>query len=527
MKIPSGGVATILVFLVSIVWGPSLASAQATFELLGDLPGGIVFSQARGISADGLVVVGTSSGSTTNAFRWTAGVMEPLDEPTGTIGIFGANDASADGSVIAGDLSTAVGGAGRWTAAGGWSVLGDLPGGRIGGTASGVSADGSVVVGSGRSESSEPFEAIRWTPGGGIVGLGDLSGGSLNSVALATSGDGSVVVGLGNSDRGFEVFRWTAADGMVGLGFPPGGFRSDPGGISADGKVIVGLTGGQAFRWTAKNPSRLDDPNNMELLGDLVPGTPNSAALDASADGSVVVGRGSGFGLQAFIWDCANGMRNLSQILIAEGLGSEIGTFQLREATAVSDDGEMIAGWGEHTNGDLEAWVARVPQLCPGDSDCDGTADGGDNCCALPNADQANGDSDTIGDACDNCRLIANADPVPAGRLGTGGQLDDDQDGVGNLCDADFTEGNGDGFVNVNDLLAFLDAFGKNITDSTCPDSTGAATGSCARYDLTGEGPIINVTDLLAAISPDLFGKSIAEQGCGTADDGLVHCPLP
>ena len=53
--------------------------------------------------------------------------------------------------------------------------LGDLPGGVFSSSAGGVSADGSVVVGSGTSANG--YEAFRWTQATGMVGLGDLSGG--------------------------------------------------------------------------------------------------------------------------------------------------------------------------------------------------------------------------------------------------------------------------------------------------------------------------------------------------------------
>jgi hypothetical protein len=44
---------------------------------------------------------------------------------------------------------------------------------------------------------------------------------------------------------------------------------------------------------------------------------------------------------------------------------------------------------------------------------------------------------------------------------------------------------------------------------------------------VTGEGAIINVSDLLIMISPEMFGHPVSEHGCAEADDGLVHCPLP
>jgi outer membrane protein assembly factor BamB len=161
------------------------------------------------------------------------------------------------------------------------------------------------------------------------------------------------------------------------------------------------------------------------------------------------------------------------------------------------------------------------------DRDCDGVLDPADNCQTVRNESQADRDSDGIGDACDNCRHVPNAEAVPAGHLGTGGQTDDDLDGVGNVCDCDFTEASGDGFVNVADLLFFLESFGRHIGEDTCPGETGSAPGPCARYDLDAQGEYIAVTDLLVMTDPELFGVPVAEQGCASGDDGVVHCPLP
>jgi probable HAF family extracellular repeat protein len=106
-----------------------------------------------------------------------------------------------------------------------FTPLGDLPGGIFKSAASGVSADGSVVVGN--SNSAAGTEAFRWTLGGGMVGLGDLPGGNFSSEATAVSADGTVVVGFSEvAGLGTEAFRWTSGGGMAGLGFLPGGGTS-------------------------------------------------------------------------------------------------------------------------------------------------------------------------------------------------------------------------------------------------------------------------------------------------------------
>jgi glucose/arabinose dehydrogenase len=194
-----------------------------------------------------------------------------------------------------------------------------------------------------------------------------------------------------------------------------------------------------------------------------------------------------------------------------------------------------LLGFGQDADGELYVMANQtgVPFGETGvvlkilaDSDGDGILE--DNCPSVPNGDQADTDGDDTGDACDNCRSVSNPrlSSIPQNRRATGGQLDDDLDGIGNLCDADFTESDGDGFVNVTDLLRFLEAFGKRITELDCPDEAGDPIGACARYDLTGTDEVINVTDLLVAIDARFFGKPTSDQGCSSGDTGSVQCPL-
>jgi uncharacterized membrane protein len=99
-------------------------------------------------------------------------------------------------------------------------------------------------------------------------------------------------------------------------------------------------------------------------LGDLPEGDVYSEAAGVSADGLVAVGY-SGPGPdsdEAFIWDNLNGMRNLKDVLInGYGLGSSLaGWTLLPEAYGIPADGLTVVGYGEHTNADAEAWIARL-----------------------------------------------------------------------------------------------------------------------------------------------------------------------
>jgi len=350
----------ILVLVCSLT--PISLGTTASFQGLGDLPGGQYWSEARGVSADGSTVVGWSwsSSSVGEAFRWTSGgEMAALGDVPGG-GVYSiAYGVSGDGSVVAGDGTSSSGPeAFRWTSAGGMVGLGDLSGGSFRSFGSDVSDDGSVVVGWGTSSSSE--EAFRWTSASGMVSLGDLPGGNSYSFAYGVSADGSVVVGYGDSGDSWEAFRWTFGEGLVGIGdLPGGGLDSYAYGVSPDGSFIVGRgtssSGLEAYRWTS------DD--GMVGLGDLPGGNFWSEAHDVSADGSVVVGSSkSDLGKEAFIWDAENGMRNLKDVLVND-YGLNLDGWKLSHAFGVSDDGMTIVGAGFNPSGRNEGWIATIPYI--------------------------------------------------------------------------------------------------------------------------------------------------------------------
>jgi probable HAF family extracellular repeat protein len=240
-----------------------------------------------------------------------------------------ATGVSADGSVVVGvaDNAAGKGRAFRWTASGGMQDLGTLGG--DGSWASGVSADGSVVVGVAWNAAGQR-RAFRWTAAGGMQDLGTLGGDG--SWASGVSADGSVVVGSAQNAAGkWRAFRWTPADGMQDLG-TLGGDESWASGVSADGSVVVGWARNaagdeRAFRWTAAG--------GMQDLGTL--GGRWSAAYGVSADGSVVVGSAQNAARQgrAFRWTAARGMQDLGT------LGGDWSA-----ATGVSADGSVVVGRG-------------------------------------------------------------------------------------------------------------------------------------------------------------------------------------
>lgn len=168
----------------------------------------------HGMSADALVVVGTSwgTGIAEEAFRWTSdGGFNRLDALHGE-GIRSAAEAvSADGLVVVGHR---IYDGPPWRDCFHWTKSDVL--GFSAHTANAVSSDGSVVVGGLDNHETALFEAYRWTRQSGISLLGTCLP-DYHSRALAVSADGSVAVGYVQNDAGYDeqkAFVWDEEHGM-------------------------------------------------------------------------------------------------------------------------------------------------------------------------------------------------------------------------------------------------------------------------------------------------------------------------
>jgi probable HAF family extracellular repeat protein len=359
---------------------PSRASAEVPlFQPLGDLAGGPCESMALGVSADGNTIVGQGAPRWPDgddfgweALRWTdGGGMTGLGSLAGWPATT-ATGVSGDGSVVSvtarygnyGERSRAC----RWTAATGLQNLGTLggaPGNQWSYTA-GASADGTTIVGG--STSSTGTQAFRWTETGSMEGLGYLSDTS-TSYATGVSADGQVIVGNGYSTFP-EAFRWTPTEGMVGLGRPLGADGTSAWAVSLDGMVIVGDISSSAshdhgFRWT-------QDGGFVDLGSPPGPGGSVNPRC-VSGDGSVI---GGWYGrpvegdpdsewVTAFVWDNDHGVRDLKSLLLSFGLDA-VADWSLAEVRGVSADGLTLVGYGTHTDGSggwaSEAFLVRLPE---------------------------------------------------------------------------------------------------------------------------------------------------------------------
>jgi uncharacterized membrane protein len=85
-------------------------------------------------------------------------------------------------------------------------------------------------------------------------------------------------------------------------------------------------------------------------------------AFGVSDDGSTIVGHSfSKYGLEAFVWDAAHGMRSVRQLLMNKtDVNASLRDWKLRSARAVSRDGSVIVGSGMNPSGNREAWIARL-----------------------------------------------------------------------------------------------------------------------------------------------------------------------
>ena len=169
-----------------------------------------------------------------------------------------------------------------------------MPPASDGSWATGVSADGTVVVGY-TNVGMNNTEAYRWV-GGVMTGLGYLGGDT--SLAYAVSGDGTTVVGHANGASGSATnyaFEWRSG-GMWVIDFSKcGGQGPFAYGVSGDGSVIVGNQDtdhigdpvgcfpGRAIEWAGGGESFLSFPS---VSG----GPPSGLARGTNTDGSVIVG---------------------------------------------------------------------------------------------------------------------------------------------------------------------------------------------------------------------------------------------
>jgi hypothetical protein len=168
-------------------------------------------------------------------------------------------------------------------------------------------------------------------------------------------------------------------------------------------------------------------------------------------------------------------------------------------ADGVDNDGDQAADFPADTGCTWSGDLSELPDCDDGiDNDNDGAVDMADSFCSSFGdlREEPDADSDGVTDAEDSCLFVANQT-----------QLDSDQDGYGNACDADY---NNDGVVGTSDFSTLRNAFG----------STQGSGNWDPQLDANGDG-VIGTADftLLRAA----FGIPPGPSGLACA--GSVPCP--
>jgi uncharacterized membrane protein len=171
------------------------------------IPSGYTDGEANKISADGSVIAGTvwPANVRRHLILWTNGVANAVGVPAGFLAVSARIALSANGTVVA-----AVAGLNLFTWSGGsWTQRTTTNGDDFVEPAA-INADGSVIVGRlGSASGSTPEAAVRWTAQKGTEKIADLlsdAGVSTNGwilrQATGISADGTVIVGFGRNPLG-------------------------------------------------------------------------------------------------------------------------------------------------------------------------------------------------------------------------------------------------------------------------------------------------------------------------------------
>lgn len=351
---------------VAFVLAVTVARAGAGVPTIIDLgtlgPNSTSFSRAHAISANGMMVVGTTevtSGS--RGFRYTyPGPMQLLDAlPGGTYAE--AHGLSNDGSVIVGHSMTTTPTLHqrlvRWTVGSTPSSVGNLcdcGSAYVGG----CSANGAIIVGTSPSVAAG-FRAVRWSFFTGLVDIHPAS--LITSGLMGVSDDGSMMVGAGLV-TGQQVAFLLPAGGAVQLLPPLNGYGHAVGlRISGAGDVAAGVSrvaallnqGDRATRWS------LGDPHDIGILSGFTRSTP-----EAMHRGGLIIGGESDSATDgAWIWTETRGMVRLRTLLTDAGVDLA-GWTQLRSVTGISDAGTELCGTGVHDGAERAFLIRGLDSLC-------------------------------------------------------------------------------------------------------------------------------------------------------------------
>ncbi|HEX6765278.1 MAG TPA: hypothetical protein VF103_07360, partial [Polyangiaceae bacterium] len=338
----------------------------------------VAVTDARAVSADGGVVVGTFTGMSGFArpFYWTvARGPQPLNIPSSLrpdVHVY-ATAVSGDGTRWAGyyqgtaatDFPHPVGGTLAQSA--------ELPTPNGRGTALDLDATGAKVVGLFFDNTSTESRAGQWTdPVQPVTLLPNPLGQTAAASAGAVTRDGTIVTGTArDSANGLLVVSWVDA----GTNPPPsrrfgtmGITSAEVRGTSSDGRFAAGTmtdSAGANFAFGTQGSTAMNiAPMNGAVFA-------MSHAFDVNDDGTVIVGdaflgmSGMTPSSQACTWT-----RNAQQEITSfkgtvmdalRNAGVQLPNWTLLNAYGVSADGKTIVGTGFDPQGFTVGFIARLP----------------------------------------------------------------------------------------------------------------------------------------------------------------------
>ncbi len=335
-------------------------------------------SQAYGFNSDGSIVVGYSDwdgGIRVRATVWS-GSNWATKTDLGTLksdntGSSAARGTNGDGSVVVGSSSRDGSGSSHATvwSGSGWATktaLGTLRTDNTGlSSASAISSDGSVVVGSADNDRSQ--RATVWSGSGWATktDLGTLRTDNLwTSYANAVNGDGSVVVGHADNDNGdtraivWSGSGWTTKTDLGTLKSDNSSWSS-ANAVSRDGSVVAGYAYNdngekRATVWSGSGWATKTDLGTLKSDN-----SGESSAWAASGDGSVVGGsaENNDGDQRATVWSGSgwNTKTDLGTLRTDNSGVSRVNAF--------SSDGKFALGLAESDNADYHAVVWNLRSL--------------------------------------------------------------------------------------------------------------------------------------------------------------------
>ncbi len=289
----------------------------------------------RGLSANGQIVVGSTSGS---GFIWTPSQGLTRLSNLGVDPNFSVRGVSGNGQVLVGTYGGIF--ASRWSQTGGLQNLADAIGYYRYQGAVASNNDGSIVVGSGRREIARGFEvsqSLRWNADGTYSEIGSYNTLGTNE-ARAISRDGSTIVGTAFGTT--AAYKWTQAGNIQILPYLLGGNQgnsSEAAALSGNGQFIVGLSNDRSVIWHGNTVTELRTPTRDGRF---------TAAEAVSDDGNVIAGAVFDDVTSTFVagvWTPETQFIPLTDYLASFGIQVPAGV-RLTNVTGISADGRTFVG---------------------------------------------------------------------------------------------------------------------------------------------------------------------------------------